>query len=204
MVCVSILTLSCDHQPNLKITKDDQGRIIESYEINEAGQKHGVYKAFNASGTLIEEAIYADGKLNGYRRLYREDGSIEIEEHYQHDTSHGPYTVYYQSGAQEISTDYTQGKMNGMLHRYYESGKIMEEVKMEDNEENGPFKEYYENGNIQWEGTYLNGENEVGILKQYNENGILTKKMLCDSLSICQTIWTKEHGDIEPKNVLNR
>jgi len=204
LLILSLLIISCDSNPDIKLIKDDQGRVIESYEVNEAGAKHGTYKAFNESGTQLEEAIYTEGKLDGYRRLYRDNGSIEIEEHYKQDVSHGPYTVYYESGAKEISTDYDNGKMNGILHRYYESGKVMEEVKMKDNEENGPFKEYYENGNIQWEGNYLNGENEVGLLMQYNESGVLTKKMLCDSLSICQTIWTKELGDVEPKNVLGR
>lgn len=192
--------MSCGSDPTVTLIKDDEGRILESFEVNEEGKKHGIYKTFSPSGTLTEDAVYADGKLNGYRRLYRENGSLEIEENYVEDVSHGAYTVFYESGAIEISTDYDQGKMNGMLHRYFESGKIMEEVKMEDNEENGPFKEYYENGNIQWEGTYLNGENEVGILLQYDESGVLTKKMLCDSLSICQTIWTKELGEVEPKN----
>lgn len=204
LILISLLTLSCSSDPNVKLVKDENGRVLESFEVNDEGQKHGVFKTFNESGIITEEAEYANGKLNGYRRLYRPNGKIEIEEHYQQDVSHGPYTVYYESGAKEISTDYDQGKMNGILHRYFESGKIMEEVKMENNEENGPFKEYYENGNIQWEGTYLNGENEIGILKQFDEGGILTKKMLCDSLSICQTIWTKELGDIEPKNIFEK
>ena len=67
---------------------------------------------------------------------------------------------------------------------------------MKDNNENGPFKEYYPNGNIHWEGNYLNGDNEFGILNEYNEQGELIKKMDCDSMAVCKTIWTKENGDI--------
>ena len=72
-----------------------------------------------------------------------------------------------------------------------------------DNLENGPFVEYYENGNVQWSGTFLNGDNEVGELLHYSEDGVLIKKMWCDSAAICQTIWTREKGDIVPKDLFN-
>ena len=201
IIILSLLICSCGGENNLKSIKDNQGNIVESYQVDETGLKHGVFKAFDAAGNLTEEAEYRHGKLNGYRRIYRTDKSMEIEEHYTDDVIDGAYTVFYQDGGVELSGDYTDGEMNGQLQRYFESGSLMETVTMVDNNENGTFKEYYENGNIQWEGNYVNGENEVGLLKQYNESGELIKKMMCDSLSICQTIWTIEKGDVKPINV---
>lgn len=64
----------------------------------------------------------------------------------------------------------------------------MEEVMFADNEENGPFTEYHKNGSLKAEGNYLNGDNEHGLLKLYNEEGELVRKMQCDS-GICQTTW---------------
>ena len=58
------------------------------------------------------------------------------------------------------------------------------------NDENGPFREYYKNGNIKAEGTYINGPNEQGELKEYNEDGELIKIMSCTN-GICNTIWVK-------------
>lgn len=71
---------------------------------------------------------------------------------------------------------------------------------MVNNEENGPFTEYHENGQKAWEGTFLNGDNEYGLLQQYDEAGTLIKKMNCDSLGVCTTIWTLKDGDITPSN----
>ena len=68
----------------------------------------------------------------------------------------------------------------------------MEEVLFKDNEENGPFVEYYDNGEIEWKGSYLNGDNEFGILEQYDRTGVLIKKMECDSLGACITVWIKD------------
>ena len=72
----------------------------------------------------------------------------------------------------------------------------MERVTFEGNEENGPFEEYHQNGQIQWKGTYLKGENEYGLLEEFDEIGEPIKRMMCDEMAICKTIWTKENGDI--------
>ena len=60
---------------------------------------------------------------------------------------------------------------------------------MSNNEENGPFSEYFENGQIQWKGTYRNGDNEYGILYEYDSLGTPIKIMKCDTQAICRTIW---------------
>ena len=38
----------------------------------------------------------------------------------------------------------------------------------------------------------------------YSDDGNLVKKMQCDSNAICQTIWTKEKGDIPLKLVFEK
>ena len=81
--------------------------------------------------------------------------------------------------------------MQGIWKKYYESGKLMESVTMRDNEENGPFVEYWENGNLKAEGAYLDGDNEDGELKLYDEHGELEKTMQCER-GMCYTTWKKE------------
>jgi antitoxin component YwqK of YwqJK toxin-antitoxin module len=74
----------------------------------------------------------------------------------------------------------------------------MEEVTFINNMENGPFKEYYKNGQIKWEGNYKDGDNEYGLIQEFNEQGQLIKKMNCGRYKgeyICQTIWTMDEGD---------
>jgi antitoxin component YwqK of YwqJK toxin-antitoxin module len=93
---------------------------------------------------------------------------------------------------------YNRGVLEGDVLKYYPEGAIMEKVSFKNNEENGTFEEYYNNGIVHWRGEYLNGPNEYGLLEEYDEQGILLKKMMCDSNAVCRTIWTKENGDIVP------
>lgn len=81
--------------------------------------------------------------------------------------------------------------MDSIWVRYYETGQIKEEVTFRDNDENGPFTEYYANGNLKAEGFFKDGDNEHGLLKLYDEEGVLVKTMDCKN-GICKTIWKKE------------
>ena len=197
-----IFMVHCNQSEKLIVKKYTEGKKLEEYSVDESGKKHGLLKSYHDNGNIREESQYEHGKLNGVRKIFDSDGTLEIEETYRDDVMDGPYTVYYRNGQAEIKTHYTEGTLTGILTKFYENGVTMEEVTFVDNIENGPFKEYYETGEIQWEGSYLNGDNEFGLLIQYEKSGEIIKKMMCDSLAICQTIWTKEKGDIEPKKIL--
>ena len=198
LIVLSLSLFSCMDNSMVEI-KDDDGNIIEKYSVNKDNQKHGPYIAYNEGGAMTETAEYANGKLNGERKIYDTDGNVEIIETYKSGVTDGPYSVLYPDGKVKFVTTYTAGVMNSIAKSYNPQGILKEEVTFVDNEENGPFKEYYDNGKMEWEGTYLNGDNEYGLLKNYNESGELVKKMMCDSMAICRTIWTKADGDITPK-----
>ena len=192
--CFALLFLSCK-ESNFIITKDEAGQMTEKYTVNENGERDGVYEGY-VDGVLTESAHYKDGKLHGKRTLFYPDGQVEILENYKEDLIVGTYTTYYPDGTTSQQATYISGMMQGMLKTYYKSGQLKEEVIMVDNQENGPFKEFHENGNLKWEGQFLNGDNEYGILKNYNEQGELIKKMECNEQGVCATIWTLEKGDI--------
>jgi len=182
----------------------ENGNIHEQYSISADSLKNGAYKRFRSGGEISETAHYKNGILDGARTLIYENGNVEIEEHYKSDKLHGKYRTFYPSGKKELEMQYLNGEIQGSSFKYFESGQLMEEVYFDKNEENGPFIEYFENGSKKWEGTYLNGENEVGLLQNYNNEGILIKKMMCDSSSVCQTIWTLEKGDITPIQLFDK
>jgi len=201
LLCLLTLCLiGCKSNEFIEI-KDENGNLIEKYEANKEKQKDGVAYTYFGDGSLQSEQNYHKGVLDGERKIYFKNGQVEIIELYDKGIIHGPYRVFYENGQANIEVDYTQGAMQGLLKRFYESGALMEEVVMVDNEENGPFKEYYENGQVQWNGQYLNGENEFGLLEQFDEKGTLVKKMMCDSFAVCQTIWTIELGDVVPEKI---
>jgi antitoxin component YwqK of YwqJK toxin-antitoxin module len=171
--------------------KDDQGNIVEEYEIvRETGKKHGEYRKFS-SARLIETAHFVNDTLDGLRTIFDREGNKEIEETYVMGIYQGPYLTFYPNGQVKLDGSYLDGTMHGIWKKHYESGKLMERVTMHDNQENGPFVEYWENGNLKAEGTYLDGDNEDGELKLYDERGELEKTMNCER-GICHTTWKKE------------
>lgn len=190
-----ILGLFACKESNFITNKDEKGRITEKYAVNKDNQKHGAYSSY-INGALVSKATYKNDKLHGLRTIYHPNGEIEIEENYENDVLVGAYKSYHNNGQLAQEANYVQGVLQGLLKTYYKDGKIKEEVTMVDNDENGPFKEYHPNGKIMWEGQFLNGDNEFGLLKNYNEAGELIKKMMCDSLGVCATIWTIEEGDL--------
>ena len=166
------------------------GSLNESFYLNKDEKRQGPYTAYYENGVIKEESIYDSGILNGIRKLYFESGALEIEETYdKKGNQNGPYTVYFPSGVVQLEKTYHQNMIKGEIKVYYPSGKIKEEVSMDNNQENGPFTEFYENGTIHWKGEYLNGDNEFGLLEEFDSTGVLIKKMMCDSIAICRTIW---------------
>lgn len=185
-------------ESNFVTIKDDQGETTEKFKVNEQSEKHGPYKAYT-NGVLSETSNYINGKLDGERTIFYANGNPEIVETYDKDVIVGAYKTYFENGTLAQIATYENGVMQGELKTYYDSGELKEVVTMEDNQENGPFTEYYKNGKLRWEGEFLNGDNEFGLLKNYNEEGILVKKMMCDSLGVCATIWTQEEGKVPLK-----
>ena len=200
LVLISFLLISCSDK-EVTISYEN-GKAKEIYYVDDDNKKDGLYKMFREDGTLQEESNYKSDVLHGKRKLYYPNGTqVEIEELYKDGSMEGEHFVYYPSGKLMIETNYSDNKMNGLFTKYFETGEIMETITFKDNHEMGPFEEYYANGKVQWKGTYLNGDKEFGLLQQFDEQGQLIKKMMCDSLGVCQTIWTPEKGDIVPEKL---
>lgn len=182
--------------------KDENGKMQSLYFIHKESQKkHGAYLAYNEDGSLYEKSNFNQGKLDGLRTLYHPNGKPKIEEPYTMGELNGTYKSYHENGALQFQANYSNNVMGGLVTSYFDSGKVKEEVTFVDNEENGPFVEYFENGQKMWEGNYHNGDNELGLLMKYDSTGTLIRKLECDSLYRCQTIWTIEDGDQEKIDV---
>ena len=178
----------------------ESGEKQEEYQYKGDSLKHGFYKRYSQGGILLEEATYVEGKLDGERIIYNEKGEKEISEIYINDVLNGPFKEFYPNGKMRMLGTYTDNVLSGTVTVFYPSGKIKEEVLFAENTENGPFKEFHENGNLKWEGTYRNGDNEFGLLKEYNETGELIRKMMCDEKAICTTTWTIDGSHLKKKD----
>lgn len=171
-------------------TKYESGKTRASFEVNRNGQKDGNYIEFFDNGNIKEKSTYSEGLLIGKRTLMYENGKIEIEEAYtEGGILNGPYKVYYPTGELKLEKLFENNLVNGKIKVYYQNGKLKEAVSMQNNEENGPFIEYYQNGAVHWKGTFRNGDNEFGLLEEFDSTGVPIKKMMCDTLAICRTFW---------------
>lgn len=198
IILAIIVLQSCDQSLKTISVKNDAGIIIEQYQINADSLKTGESKAFDDDGDLYDLSNYQDGKLTGKRTIYYKEGSIDTEENYINDVLVGEYKQYYKNGTVMQTGSYTDGVLDGQVISYFEDGTKRESVTFLNNTENGPFTEFHENGKKHWEGTYRNGDNEYGLLIEYDTLEKIIKKMDCDSLGMCRTIWSKEKGDITP------
>lgn len=194
-----VFLFSCGKR--IEKVKEDAGELSKLYFIDKHNRIQGEYLTMFKDGTIMEKANYEDDLLEGERILYNEKGEIEIVEIYKSGILDGPFKTYYSDGTLQFQANYKNGVLEGKTERYYQSGVKMEEVLFVENMEEGPFVEFYENGNKKWEGVYHNGDNELGLLLNYDTEGRLVKKMMCDSMAICQTIWTLDQGDITPPKI---
>jgi antitoxin component YwqK of YwqJK toxin-antitoxin module len=182
------------------ITSHESGEKFEEYQYTGDSLKQGFYKRYSPGGILLEKANYVEGKLNGERIIYNAKGEKEISENYESDVLNGPLKEFHSNGKMKMLGVYTDNVLSGTVNVFYPSGKLKEEVQFVNNVEEGPFKEFHENGKLKWEGTYRNGDNEFGQLKEYNEEGELIRKMMCDDRAICTTTWTKDGSHLLKKD----
>lgn len=179
------------------VEKSDFEGNLEKYGILEDTENfQGNYTKLRSDGTLMEEAFYNDGNLDGLRILYYPTQDTQIVETHVNGLFHGPYRSYYTGNRVKLSGEYNENQMQGVWYKYYETGELMEEVTFVNNLENGPFTEYHKNGQISVQGSYLDGDNEDGELKFFNEEGTLYKTMNCNK-GMCRTSWRLEDETID-------
>lgn len=199
-----ILLAACNGLEEVVVT-DDLG-YKEVYTIDpETGRKQGEFRRYNPEGQSVELAHYYQDVLVGQRLLYGPSGSVVVREEYldqdfkvakdaqdsklPNAVFSGIYESFYETDERiKIRGQYVDGAMSGEWKKYYENGKIAESVTFVDNEENGPFQEWYENGNQKATGNYLNGDQEDGEIRLFDESGKLERILQCEA-GRCQTSW---------------
>ena len=182
------LMISCQKRHK---TYHDNGKIKELFNTNKQGDKEGKFQQFYDSGQLLEVSNYSDGLLEGKRIFYYENGQIEEIQNYIKGQLNGEQLGYHQNGKLKFKCYNESNKFVGEYFSYYDNGQKRLYLNFVDDLENGPFEEYYSTGVLKWKGTYRNGNKEYGLLEHFDEQGVLIKKMECDTMGICTTVWKK-------------
>ena len=165
------------------------------------GKKNGLEVFYFGDGEkILSEANYADGKIQGKKTTYWNDGSIKIETFFKsgipvktiwYDFDHVAYRVdsytkgelkeskvfYDNSKLREVSP-YKSGRINGTVKAYYRNGQLAGSAIYKDGKRNGKYIEYYPDGKLMSTATY-----QDGILKGQKvcTNGKRGKEIECES-----------------------
>lgn len=188
-------------EDKLLITHYDTGEKFEEYQYIGDSIKHGQYRRYSPKGLLIEVSNYNNGLLEGERIIYNfQTGVKEISEIYRNDLLDGRHIVYHPNGEMQSLGVYNNNVLSGTVKFFDTSGYLKEEFQYVNNYEVIPFKEFHENGKIKWEGTkrydhFTGLKKDYGLLIEYNEDGIIIRKIMCDEQEICATTWTINGSD---------
>lgn len=197
LLFLPLLAAKCGKGTIVEVTDPASGKVTERITYKKGTEiKQGKYEAFFASGKLQEESYYLEDQLHGPRKVYFENGQLDYLETYTNGSFSGAYQKFNESGQLIQEGQYVANEMSGLWKSWYDDGELKEEVLFEKNNENGPFKEYHPNGKIKTDGTYLNGDNEQGLLVKFDENGEPIERMYCE-YGVCGSTWKIDVGDIE-------
>ncbi len=155
---VILITLSACSTKTIT-EKDANGNIIKKYSVlkKEMQTKHGKYEAYYENGKILETSNYKNGKLDGERLLYFENGQKMIVEHYILDEMYGVYETFFENGGYKQIGNYKQNKIDGEWKNYFEKPKnqIKEIFTTVDGRINGRYQEFASNGKLITEGNKI-------------------------------------------------
>lgn len=179
----------------ISIIRYRNNEIIEQENINHynsEGEKDGIWRNYYENGNIKDEKIYLNGKLNGYYKLYNEEGklieaikyksgeldleskdfetNIEIKEEYDENENlifQGSYKNNIPIGIHRFFNN--KGKVIKSTTYDINGNKIAEGKVLMNGNEDGEWVYYYENRNKNAVGTYNNG-NKTGKWTYYYPN----------------------------------
>ncbi len=106
-----------------------QSKSIMSTERFIKGKLNGIRKVFFPNGTINEETTFVNGLKEGIYKKYTEKGILLEDSNYKNDQFHGPATFRDGEGQIVSSGQFTNGKKTGVW-KFYENGKLVKEENM--------------------------------------------------------------------------
>lgn len=133
----------------------------------------------------VEE--YKDGKLDGEKLWFAEDGTLGMKEVYKNGKKNGVQETYYdETGGIRSRINYKNDKVFDFIEWYKEDGTLREKINL--NNGTGKWKVYWNNGNIKEEGNLINGIPN-GEWKKYSTDGKLEKKTVYKNGALISQEW---------------
>jgi len=121
-------------------------------------QKDSVWTYYSVNGgTVVGREDYQNGKRNGKKITYYENGSVYEEIPFENDVEQGTWNMYYSDGKLKVTAKYINGNLDGKIVYYYGNGNIEVEGFYKDAVQSGFWRYYDVNGRIEKEAFFKNG-----------------------------------------------
>lgn len=135
-----------------------------------------IVKFFSSKGKLISEGHMTDTLFVGKWVYYhnKSNAIMTVEQYNTNGKLEGERYVYYENGQIAEHSNYINGKMEGLSKVFSEKGVLIKEFSYKNDMLNGMSKYYNGAGQLLAEGAYRNDQKH-GIWKYY-ENGVLTEE----------------------------
>jgi antitoxin component YwqK of YwqJK toxin-antitoxin module len=122
------------------------GRTVEQIPW-EDGVIEGVKKTFHKDGSIQSETPYVDGKQHGLSKTYAKDGRVTRTCMMKHGRRDGQLVDSWpDTGHKRRVINYADGKVEGTVRTYYPNGQLKQEIPFIDDTMHGEEKRYAEDG----------------------------------------------------------
>lgn len=158
---VKLLAIRNTYHPNGKVAS------VGSYSRN--GQREGLFRSFDDSGSPISAAIYqgdrrmsegqvsTSGALTGRWTEFYVTGEKRAEGEYKDGRKEGPWVFYHRGGEVEQRGNYVNGLPQGEWVWFFPGGARHREENYRKGREDGPSVEYDSTGAVITQGEYIDG-----------------------------------------------
>lgn len=119
---------------------------------------NGYQKLYSNNGTLIYDGFMQNGEYHGYGKLYNEEGTLLYDGFWNMGIYHQFGKVYNEEGQMIYEGDWENGEKHGFGKTFYTNGRIQYEGNWQNNKPHGFGKSFSSDGQLEYEGQWENGQ----------------------------------------------
>lgn len=108
----------------------------------------GKFIDYYYSGRIQGEGTMKNGKLEGLRKMYFQNGKISVERYYTNAIPNGSEKEYYEDGSLKQKGEFVSGKEDGIWEAYFPNGQPKQQTNFKMGILEGKSTKYYSTGKI--------------------------------------------------------
>ena len=144
---------------------------LDNFSVNEPFETNEVKIGLNDRGQIKFKRVFNNSELVSQKQYdYYENGQVSIERNYKNGKRNGPRILWQENGIKIREGIYKDNELTVLMTFNPSSGQISSKQNYINDELNGVAIYWYENGQIKSERNYINNDLN-GVSTTWNENG---------------------------------